>query len=110
MPKKKKQFQISLYILVPFISSGIALLWVLLTDRVILHIQAGKVSGWTFFTWEVAVVVITYLMSLLITWLMLEPVSRFIKRAESLPVYPRPPVDKEESQTTDNIAHYSKVS
>ena len=32
MPKNKKkhQFQISLYILVPFITSGAALLWVLL--------------------------------------------------------------------------------
>ncbi len=53
--------------------------------------------------------VITYLLSLLITWVILEPVSKFIKKAESLPVYPRLPVDKEESQHADNIAHYSKV-
>jgi transcriptional regulator with GAF, ATPase, and Fis domain len=109
MGKKKKQFQISLYILVPFITSGAALLWVLLTDRVLQHIQTSKASGWTFFTWEVAVFVITYLMSLLVTWLMLEPVSRFIKKAEGMPVYPRLPADKEESHPIDNIAHYSKV-
>ena len=109
MAKKKKQFQISLYILVPFITSGAALIWVLLTDQVIQHIQTVKASGWTFFTWEVVVVVITYLLSLLITWVILEPVSKFIKKAESLPVYPRPPADKENSQPADNIAHYSKV-
>ncbi len=109
MAKKKKQFQISLYILVPFISSGIALLWVLLTERVILNIRAAQVSKGTFFTWEAAVFVITFLLSLLITWLILEPVSKFIRKAESMPVYPRPPADKEESQQSDNIAHYSKV-
>jgi transcriptional regulator with GAF, ATPase, and Fis domain len=109
MPKKKKQFQISLYILVPFISSGIALLWVLLTERVVLNIRANQVSKGTFFTWEAAVFVITFLLSLLITWLILEPVSKFIRKAESMPVYPRPPADKEESQQADNIAHYSKV-
>ncbi|MFH1080780.1 MAG: sigma-54 dependent transcriptional regulator [Pseudomonadota bacterium] len=109
MPKKKKQFQVSLYILVPFITSGIALLWVLLTERVVANIRATKASDWSFFTWEAAVVVITYLMSLLITWLMLEPVSKFIKQAESLPVYPRPPADKEDQQPVNQIAHYSKV-
>ncbi|MFH1977190.1 MAG: hypothetical protein ABIJ52_16830 [Pseudomonadota bacterium] len=56
MAKKKKQFQISLYLIVPFISSGISLLWVLLTDRVLLHIQTSKSAVWTFFSWEVAVV------------------------------------------------------
>jgi transcriptional regulator with GAF, ATPase, and Fis domain len=109
MAKKKKQFQISLYILVPFISSGIALLWVLLTERVAANIHATPTEQWTFFTWEAAVFVITFLLSLLITWLMLEPVSRFIKKAESMPVYPRLPADCEEPQPADNIAHYSKV-
>lgn len=110
MKKKKKQFQISLYILVPFIASGAALIWVLLTDRVIKYIGTGNKLGWTFFTWEVAVVVITYLMSLLVTWIILEPVSKFIKKAESLPVYPRPPADKEDdTQPLDAVAHYSQV-
>ena len=109
MAKKKKQFQISLYILVPFISSGIALLWVLLTERVVASIRATQVSEWTFLTWEAAVSVITFFLSLLITWLMLEPVSRFIKKAESMPVYPRPPAECEEPQPADNIAHYSQV-
>jgi transcriptional regulator with GAF, ATPase, and Fis domain len=109
MPKKKKQFQISLYVIVPFISSGIALLWVLLTERVIANARMVQASKWTLLAWEVAVSVITFLLTLLITWLMLEPVSRFIKKAESMPVYPKPPADKEESQSADNIAHYSKV-
>jgi len=109
MTKKKKQFQINLYILLPSIASGVALLWVLLTDRVLQHIQTIKASGWMFFAWEVAVVVSTYLLSLLVIWLILEPVSRFVRKAESLPVYPRPPADKEDMQPLDAVAHYSQV-
>ena len=86
MKKKKKLFQVSLYILVPFITSGAALIWVLLTGQVIRSLQTSRASEWGFFAWQVAVVVITYLLSLLITWLMLEPVNRFIKKAESMPV------------------------
>jgi len=109
MAKKKYQFQVSLYILVPFISSGIALIWVLLTGQVITSPHAGKFSGWFFELWETAVFIITYLMSLLITWLILNPVSKFIKKAESLPVYPASPTDKENPKPADAIAHYSKV-
>jgi transcriptional regulator with GAF, ATPase, and Fis domain len=109
MVKKKYQIQISLYILVPFITSGAALLWVLLTDQVVNYIHASKALGWVFFAWETAVVISTYLMSLLITWLILEPVSKFIKKAESLPVYPASPADKENPQSADAIAHYSRV-
>jgi transcriptional regulator with GAF, ATPase, and Fis domain len=109
MTKKRKHFQISLYIIIPFISSGVALLWVLLTDRVITSMRSSYESPWTFFGWEVAVFVMTYLLSLLVTWLMLEPVSKFIKQAESMPVYPRTPSEKEDPKPLDNIAHYSKV-
>ena len=70
MAKKKYQIQISLYILVPFITSGAALIWVLLTDQVINYINASKASSWVFLAWNTAVIIITYLMSLLITWLM----------------------------------------
>lgn len=109
MAKKKYQFQISLYILVPFISSGAALLWVLLTYQVISYMRPSKAADWVFLTWEAAVVIITCLMSLLITWLILEPVSRFIKKAESLPVYPASPAEKENPHPADAIAHYSQV-
>jgi transcriptional regulator with GAF, ATPase, and Fis domain len=109
MTPKKRQFQISLYILVPFITSGAALLWVLLTDQVISYIDATRASRMVFLSWQAAVVIITYLMSLLITWLILEPVSRFIKKAESLPVYPASPADKENPPPADAIAHYSRV-
>ncbi len=110
MKKKKKQFQISLYILVPFISSGLALLWVLLTSQVNTSAHAtGPFWGTLSAFWEAIVFVITYLLSLLVTWLILNPVSRFIKKAESLPVFPASPAEKENSRSADAISHYSRV-
>ena len=109
MARKKYQIQISLYILIPLISSGFALLWVLLTDRVILNINTNKAPSWIFFAWEAVVIIITLLLSLLITWLILEPVSKFIKKAESLPVYPASTADKENPQPVDAITHYTRV-
>ena len=109
MAKKKHQFQVSLYILVPFISSGVALIWVLVTGRVINSPHADGFSSWLFATWEAIVFVLTYLLSLLVTWLILNPVSKFIKKAESLPVYPASPAERENPKPVDAIAHYSRV-
>ena len=109
MAKKKYQIQISLYILIPFITSGAALIWVLLTGQVIHYMNESKASTWVFLAWNTAVIIITYLLSLLITWLILDPVSKFIKKAESLPVYPASPADKENTQPVDAIAHYTRV-
>jgi len=107
--KKKYQVQISLYILVPFITSGAALIWVLLTEQILQYVGKSVVSAWVLPLWKLGVLVITYLMSLLVTWLILNPVSKFIRKAEALPVYPRPPEEKRPSQPVDAIAHYSQV-
>ena len=109
MAKKKHQFQVSLYILVPFISSGLALIWVLLTDQVNTFTHASSFLGKLTAFWEVIVFIITYLLSLLVTWLILNPVSKFIKKAESLPVYPASPAEKANPKPADAIAHYSRV-
>jgi transcriptional regulator with GAF, ATPase, and Fis domain len=47
-------------------------------------------------------------MSLGLTWLILEPVSRFIRKAESLPVYPKSPPD-DAPQPRDAIEHFTQV-
>ena len=109
MAKKKYQFQISLYILVPFISSGIALIWVLLTEQVNTPSHTGMFPIWFIALWEILVFIMTYLLSLLITWIILNPVSKFIKKAESMPVYPASPAEKENHPPADAIAHYTRV-
>ena len=109
MAKKRYQVQVSLYILVPFITSGAALIWVLLTEQVIQYMGTRGAYAWISPLWKLGVLIATYLLSLLVTWIILNPVSKFIRKAETLPVYPRPPEDKGPSQPIDAVAHYSQV-
>jgi len=108
MKKKKVHIQISLYLLIPFTASGIALIWVLLTERVSLYIHSGGASPWTFSLWVSTVFIVSFLISLAVIRLILEPVIRFIRKAESLPVYPRAPADND-PQSRDAIEHYTQV-
>ncbi|MGB5158159.1 sigma-54 interaction domain-containing protein [Desulfobacterium sp. N47] len=105
---KKKYFQVSLYILVPFILSGLSLLWVILTGR-IAYEQGAKVSDTSLFIyWEMLVFTISFMISLFIIWLLLRPVTNFIKKAEKLPVFPKSP-KKSDNDTKDTLEHFTQV-
>jgi transcriptional regulator with GAF, ATPase, and Fis domain len=103
---KKKYFPVSLYILVPFTFSGLSLIWVIITDR--LHGESGYFHAWPFVMWEVVVASLTFMVGLIITWLMLRPVAKFIKKAESLPVFPKHPPE-DERQAKDTMERFSQV-
>ena len=62
---------------------------------------------WSFILWGMTVVVLTYLISLLIIWVVLKPVNRFVKMAESLPVFPKQ--GDEEVKAKDDIERYTQV-
>jgi transcriptional regulator with GAF, ATPase, and Fis domain len=51
---------------------------------------------------------VSFLISLAVIRLILEPVSRFIRKAESLPVYPKSPAD-DAPQPRDAIEHFTQV-
>jgi len=104
---KKKYIPVSLYILIPFTLSGLSLLWVILTDRLIHSYGKFMTDSWSFVLWGMAVVVSSYLISLLIIWLVLRPVHRFVKTAESLPVFPKRTED--EVKAKDDIERYERV-
>lgn len=106
---KKKYFQISLYILVPFTFSGLSLLWVILTSQLASYYgTASPAHRSSFLLWEISVVVITFLIGLIITWVMLRPVTKFIKKAASLPVFPKS-LQEGEAKAKDSLEHFSQV-
>jgi len=100
---KKKYIPVSLYIIIPFTLSGLSLIWVILTNRLI-HSYG---QTWSFIVWGGIVVVSTYLITLLIIWVVLKPVARFVKTAESLPVFPKQ--TDENVKAKDDIERYTKV-
>ncbi len=105
---KKKYIPISLYVIIPFTLSGLSLLWVILTGRLI-HSYEKFMTGhiWSFILWGGIVVVLSYLISLLIIWIVLKPVTRFVETAENLPVFPKH--TGEEVKAKDDIERFTKV-
>ena len=106
MMMRKKYFAVSLYILVPFTFGGLSLIWVIITEgmRGELSCAAGGLCGF----WKGVVFFVTFMLGLLITWIMLRPVTKFIKKAESLPVLSRQ-FPEEERQPKDSLEHFSQV-
>jgi membrane protein implicated in regulation of membrane protease activity len=86
---KKKYIAISLYIIIPFTLSGLSLLWIILTDRLVRSYSKFMSDSWSFALWGLTVVVASYIITLLIIWVVLKPVRKFVKTAESLPLYPK---------------------
>jgi transcriptional regulator with GAF, ATPase, and Fis domain len=104
---KKKYIAISLYIIIPFTLSGLSLLWIILTDRLIRSYSKFMSDSWSFALWGLTVVVASYIITLLIIWVVLKPVNRFVKAAESLPVYPKK--TEEEVKAKDDIERFERV-
>ena len=104
---KKKYIAISLYIIIPFTLSGLSLLWIILTDRLIRSYSKFMSDSWSFALWGLTVVVASYIITLLIIWVVLKPVSKFVKTAESLPVYPKKTED--EVKAKDDIERFERV-
>jgi transcriptional regulator with PAS, ATPase and Fis domain len=104
---KKKYITISLYIIIPFTLSGLSLLWIILTDRLVRSYSKFMSDSWSFALWGLTVVVASYIITLLIIWVVLKPVRKFVKTAESLPVYPKKM--EEEVKTKDDIERFERV-
>jgi transcriptional regulator with GAF, ATPase, and Fis domain len=64
-------------------------------------------DSWSFALWGLTVVVASYIITLLIIWVVLKPVNRFVKAAESLPVYPKK--TEEEVKPKDDIERFERV-
>jgi transcriptional regulator with GAF, ATPase, and Fis domain len=64
-------------------------------------------DSWSFALWGLTVVVASYIITLLIIWVVLKPVRKFVKTAESLPLYPKK--TEEEVKTKDDIERFERV-
>ncbi len=107
---RQRYFNVNLYILIPFIFSAISLFWVILT----FNFSGQFKTFWTgsllsFPVWGIFVMLVTFLCGFVISWMILMPVRRFVKDAESMPVYPKSPSEKEKDRAKDDLEHFSLV-
>ncbi|OQY58087.1 MAG: hypothetical protein B6245_13680 [Desulfobacteraceae bacterium 4572_88] len=109
---KQSRYHISLYIIIPVIFSGFSILSSILTFRLTEYcirygLSTDKPILWT----AIIIGVVVYVFSLLIVWIILRPMERFIKEARSLPALSESEPESEETKkrSMDKLEQFTQV-
>lgn len=106
---KKKYFHISLYIIIPFIFSGIACFSAIIFYRLALDsITKSTGFSWLVLLWLFVIVLVSYFCGLVLVRLILRPIEEFIKKTEELPVLAHKPLDTDTDDSGDQLKHFEE--
>lgn len=99
---KRKNFYVSLYILIPFIYAGISMIGIIITYQ-LLHqkIPVDRISHSPFIYLAAAITVATFLVSFLFLRLMLKPLVKFVQKTQRLPLIAKQTREEEKDLTGD---------
>jgi len=103
---RSSPFRVSLFVLIPFIFTGFAVLAFLVAY------YAGRASTMQLFLLGGAVIAFTAFSAVVVTFAVLSPVQKFVDEVESSPSFPKPPVQPETETKTrahDEIGHFDHV-
>jgi len=107
---KDFRYHISLYIIVPAIFAGIALLSALLTFVVTEYYhRIGQDGSLQVHLWALVFALASFFCGLVVTRLLLMPVKRFVRRANDFPVISRPEDEQYRRKQVDEIKHFETV-
>ncbi len=111
MSVKDIRYYVSLYIIIPVIFGGLAALSAIMSFNITKQYPQEhglSLSGPVFF-WIMVISAIAFLIGLVVVWLILKPVQKFVKRAEELPVLVGSGVEKGPRKNVDELQHYARV-
>jgi len=104
------RYNISLYIIIPIIFAGIALLSLLISFNVTGHyLKKGLDPLWPVVVWGTLIIIVTFICGLVIVKVLLNPLERFVKTTEKLGVLKNIPVEDERSVKTDEIGRFTRI-
>jgi transcriptional regulator with GAF, ATPase, and Fis domain len=107
---KRARIHISLYILFPAIFSGIAFLTTIMTYRISEYYTRMSIDpSRPILYWTLSIVTFTFICGIAIAWIILKPISRFVKETENLAIYPKLPTEQENTAPLEDPEHYTKV-
>ena len=107
---QKSRFQVSLYVLIPIIFSGITVFAVIVTYQIVdFHVKYPEETSWLLKTWGVGIALFTFLCALLITWVILRPIKKFIRDAENLPAFPKTQLQSAVDRKADDISQFNLI-
>ena len=98
----KKKFYINLYVLIPVIYSGIAIIGIILTYQLFNQYENNnQISSLEFVYLITAIGFLTFLISSLILRILLKPLEQFFNKAQKIPILKNSHLGKQESVTDD---------
>ncbi len=106
MPNKR--FQVSLYIIIPFIFGGTALLSMLVSYKITAYyMKKGLDAGWPVAFWGMVSVLSALIVGIVITRMFIVPLEKFVKKTKQLEIFNYIP-DKDKA-AKDDFSRYTQV-
>lgn len=104
------RYNISLYIIIPVIFAGIALISLLISFNVTgYYLKKGLDPLWPIVIWGTLIIIVTFICGLVIVRVLLNPLERFVKTTEKLGVLKSIPGEDEKSVKTDEIGRFTRI-
>ncbi len=105
----RKRIHINLYILIPLIYSGISIIAVVVTYRLACHQEGMEAAVGPVLKWGAFIGAFSFICSLVILWLIVNPVMKFVRRTESLHLFPQTGVDEKSSLQVDRLEEMTEI-
>ncbi len=107
---KDIRFHISLYIIIPVIFAGIAILSIIVTyNTTTFYLSKALNPQWPVIWWGMLLIVFTLICGILIVKLLIDPVKRFIIKTEGLGIVKNVSQQKKASVVTGDMGKYTMV-
>lgn len=105
---KDIRFNISLYIIIPFIFAGISLLSIILSYNItLLYIKKGIDPEWTVIIFAIVMIILSFICGLLIAKKLLSPVEQFLLKTEQFGIFKKTSSDKKKSAAKDDMHRFT---
>ncbi|MGV8079173.1 MAG: sigma-54 interaction domain-containing protein [Syntrophales bacterium] len=110
-PDGKARIHVSLYILIPLIFSGISVIGIIVTYRLMMRGIGGESDPLiSIVVWAVAIGCLAFICAFLILWILLKPLEEFIRNTEKLDIIPGSSASTaEEEKSKDEVQRYKQV-
>ena len=107
---KRTRFHISLYIIIPVIFSGMASFAAIVAFQITQeYMRKPAEVFWPVLLWALAIAAGAFLCGLIVVRLILNPVEKFVKRAERLPALAGTQIDGDGRRSSDQLQHFTEV-
>ena len=111
MRMKNIRIDISLYVIIPVVFAGIAVLSITMAYNVSAYYQAKNIDpGWPMVFWGMMLVLLACVCGLVIVRVVLKPLEQFAKKAERLGVLRNAPSNSEKNPApNDDMSRYTRI-